>query len=231
MNRSCVAVVVVLAGCGRIGFDPGSQSATDARSCPLIWNVSAGGGTSPAIANGALTLGATDLAPGCGSAPLCSGPLQLSQRALTGDFEVRLSTGRVDAMGGAFVQMFLYPPDTPSNWISMSIGPEPGTGNTLAHRLFTGTGITSMIGAPPSNGYVLRAMRSAGHYYASVIIGAQELNLEGPYVADDLLVGIGIGNETASALTGPTSFELFAFTVTDGGGAVVSDTFDCNSLP
>lgn len=230
MSRSCALVAVLLAGCGRIGFDDGASSA-DARTCPLIWSVSRGAGTTPAIANGMLALDATDLAPGCGSAPLCSGPLQLTQRVLTGDFEVRLSTAQIDAMGGAFVQLFLYPPDTPSSWVSISLGPEPGTGNTLAHRLFAGTGITTQIGASPSQGYVLRAMRSAGHYYASVLIGAMELNLDGPYDGSDLLVGIGLGNETAAALPGTTHFALPAFTVMNGGGAVISDSFDCNSLP
>ena len=226
--------VWLVAACGRIGFDPGSEggAAADARSCPLIWSVATGTGTTPSIASGALSLDATDLASGCGSAPLCSGPLQLTQRTLTGDFEVKLSTGRIAAMGGAFVQLFAYPPDTPATWVSASIGPDPSSvGNTLGHRLFGGNGVTSQIGAPPANGYVLSLMRSAGHFYASILVGTTQLNLEGPYIADDLLVGIGLANESGTMLAGATHFELLSFSVTNGGGAVVSDTFDCDSLP
>jgi hypothetical protein len=224
----------LVAACGRIGFDSGSEGAgtADARSCPLIWTVAKGTGTAPSIASGALSLDATDLASGCGSAPLCSGPLQLTQRTLTGDFEVKLSTGRVAAMGGAFVQLFAYPPDTPATWVSASIGPDPAsTGNTLGHRLFGGNGVTTQIGAPPANGYVLSILRSGGRFYLGILAGTTQLNLEGPYIADDLIVGIGLANESGTMLAGATHFELLAFSVTGGGGAVVSDTFDCDSLP
>jgi len=195
----------LVAACGRIGFDSGSEGAgtADARSCPLIWTVAKGSGTAPSIASGALSLDATDLASGCGA-----------------------------AMGGAFVQLFAYPPDTPATWVSASIGPDPAsTGNTLGHRLFGGNGVTTQIGAPPANGYVLSILRSGGRFYLGILAGTTQLNLEGPYIADDLIVGIGLANESGTMLAGATHFELLAFSVTGGGGAVVSDTFDCDSLP
>jgi len=195
----------------------------DAGPCDPLWIVESSGGPDviATIEGGALVVSARDIAA-------AATPISVYQTGLSGDFEGGFFYEMFDASApGAFAQaaVGLGLPD----YAVAGIGTVPvvGVGAAVFHP---GMSPPSMsVPSAATSGY-MRFKRTGTTLDVTVGAGADTAMVSDTLVGDDLRIGIQVGNSGADPAGGVTSVRITEFRMSGGGGVVMADSFDCDTL-
>lgn len=197
----------------------------------LIHRVEPGVVTSATVGGGAVTIKASN-APGTCQFPQPACPttaIQLSQGGVVedADFQATLTfedfrsadpggaAGLVLQMdaGGGEIRALIRQADVP-----------------VLEVLMTGAAPASMPAA--AAGGTFRVVRNAGLVTATATAGASSVEIAGTLnISSQMVAAIGIINRTEAVLPGETSIRFTDFQFAGAGGAILSDAFDCDSVP
>ena len=209
----------------------------DAATCSVApgWTrfdrVDAGGTTSRHVAGGALTLNATDLPPSCQppSSACPTGVVYITQGGLVqGDFDATVTFESFQGTGpggAAGLVISIVGFGDAYAFIRQTDAPE-------LEVVVTGMG-TSIVPTSVLSG-TLRVARSGGMLTATATAGTSTVELAGTVPASaalTTLAELGIFNRSDAATPGETSIRFTDFAFTGGGTEILSDTFDCDSVP
>ena len=180
--------------------------------CPRIWYVREG--MTAVVADGAMTLSS-----------MCSecyfGVSQLGD--LTGDFVVELFA---ENFRGGDRDWFQFNPPVDAFWGSWSLGPD-GLPDTV--EIYDGTQVDIVFSNDTSAVFRLELVGDQMTYTIDPgAAGGEVATLTRTMTAPNGSFGFGLDNR--EGLTPTPSIRFTELRVTGGGGDIVSDTFDCDSI-
>jgi hypothetical protein len=221
MRTVLMAISTLAMACG--GGDGDPDAGNPDAACPGLWEVSPGVGGAVAdavVTGGALEIDATN-------AP--EGPaISIAQTGITGDFSATFTFAEFTAGGGTggFAQALVVDTADPITLQVVSgIGINPIVGVSAGFVVPAGTVDLQETTAVSGT---MRLARTGTTLTATTTVGATSATASGTASQDPLKIGIQVGSNDGTA-TG-TSIRILDFSITDGGGAVASDAFDCDSL-
>jgi len=196
----------------------------DTDNCRRLWAVTdAAAGQTATVEGGALRFVAATLAPGAAS-------IQVTQEAsIAGDFDATFDV-TVFAPGsiGAYVQAGVRPPAPATSFGTGGIGTIPSSGIRAAIQ---GGGGPSDIADTTATAATIRFQRTGDMLTVTTTAADATVATVMGGLSGNLSIGIELGNNhPTDATTSETSAEIASFTITQGGGAAMADTFDCDSL-
>jgi hypothetical protein len=183
------------------------------------------------IAAGALVLTET-LSPFlCGSATKPSMPLKVFQTGLSGDFEIVFSfEGFAAAAYGAAVQAYVYEINNDNEWAGALLT-DTGSGLNLKVSVTHAGALQEDVTSASTGSGTFRIKRAGALVTAFAEAGSSSKNISALMAKNDMRVGIALrGPYNAVNPPAASSVRITNFTVTQGGGTVQSDAFDCNSI-
>ncbi|MBI5533299.1 MAG: hypothetical protein HY898_11320 [Deltaproteobacteria bacterium] len=227
------------AGTGGVGGSAGGAGEDSGPPCDEYWTreicpkVGSTQGASVGFdfKAGALILNETSSPYMCGSTTMPALPLKIYQSGLSGDFEVTFTFEKfVSASYGSGVHAYV-----------IEVGNDKESAEAMLLDSGSGTALKVSVTHEdvPQDDQVSTSSTSGSFTIKRVgalvtvmaTAGSDKKNISAVLTKNDMRVGIAIqGPYDVPNPPASSSVSILDFTVTNGGGKVVSDTFDCNSV-
>ncbi len=208
-----------LPGDGSVG-DAGGH---DAGVCRPVWIVESSGGpdVSATVEGGDLVVSARNI-------PAGMSPISVYQPNLSGDFEGGFFYAMFDSSGvGSYAQAVVGLGMTDYAVAGIGTLPSIGVGAAVFHP---GSPPASMVAPSTGTSGFMRFKRTGDVLEVTSAAGADMALVTDTLAGGPLRIGIQVGNNGTDTLGGVTLVRISQFQITGGGGEVITDSFDCDSV-
>lgn len=228
MTTDAGALDSAVADAAPVDAGPGEDAAVDAGGrdagvCSQVWVVESTGGpdVDATVMGGELVVSARNI-------PAGAAPISVYQSNLTGDFEGGFFYSMFDSSGpGSYAQAVVGLGMTDYAVAGIGTTPSAGVGAAVFHP---GSSPASMVTPTAATNGFMRFKRTGDMLEVTSSAGGDMAQVTDVLAGGPLRIGIQVGNNGTDMLGGVTVVHLTEFRMMAGGGEVVSDSFDCDSI-
>jgi len=218
------------AGTGGAGGGPACDKHWSREVCPNV-DTTPGASVDVSVKGGALLLTETLTPFMCGSVTLPAYSLKVYQPGLSGDFKVVFNFDSfAPAAYGAGVHAYVGAMDSDNDLAEATLMLN-GASYDLKVSITHNAAAQEDVKSTSNTAGTLTFQRTSGLLTVTASAGGDSKNLSGLFSDANLRVGFALqGPFNAPSPVASSSVRLLEFQVTGGGGTVVNDTFDCDSV-